>query len=161
MKSLDESIELLISAFKTKPNDEYINKLKLYLTHDLRLNMEQIEIVCRRLPEVCKTFPTRFDVKKVSDEIKRNESKYKKPSVMPKSIVDREPSKGIKLGIPSSIEGLCSMIDEGKTNSGAFQWAMNCLGITETDLWLIYEARANGELHPVIETYKQKRGYKK
>lgn len=160
MKTLEESIKLLCDAYKRTPNQEYIDKLKTYLVHDLKLNLETIEILCRRIPEVVKSFPSRVDVNNVLSEIRKNKSKFKKVTESTSQVrTSPEKTKGELLGIPTSIETLCQMIDRNETECGAFIGSLHRLRLSESDLWAIYEARAEGRLHPVVEEYRRKKGY--
>ena len=156
-KTISESIDMLCASFKSKCNSQYVTNLRNYMVYDLRLHADEIEVICKVLPERCRTFPTRMDVKKVSDEIKKNANKVKTQHGQ-SLIADSLKSQGELIGVPTLIEAVCIMIEQGRTGSEVFQKRLSALSLSEEEAWRVYEDRCNGKLHPWIIKYKEERG---
>jgi len=150
-RTIQESLDMLCGSFKRVPPQTYVDKLKQYLVHDLRLSIEDIEIVCRRLPEVVKTFPTRMDVKKVSDEIRKNKvsKSFHKPQT--------QRVEGVASVVPPHVMAMIEMIKDSRTEGGTFKGLIRRLGFSEDQAFQIYEAWVSGSVHPLVLEFKEKR----
>ena len=56
-------------------------------------------------------------------------------------------------GIPASIEALCLLVEQGKTDGPGWKFGLEFTGLTEEKLWQIYEQWSIGKKHPMLDRY--------
>lgn len=51
-------------------------------------------------------------------------------------------------GTPASIEALCVMIRDGKSGQKGWKFGLEYVGLTEDQIWSVYEHWVDGKVHP-------------
>ncbi len=59
-------------------------------------------------------------------------------------------------GYPIALETLCLMIKNKQTESKAFNYALDYVGLSETELWDVYLAWCDKRVHPLSIKLNQK-----
>lgn len=60
-------------------------------------------------------------------------------------------------GIPSSIEALCLLVEQGKAEQKGWKYGLEFTGLTDESIWQIYEHWTLGRIHPMLKDYREKK----